>query len=293
MRIDCDKSSPYVWRLQLHAGERDKIVLSAEGLLSLLQILTDARQDPNCRILILEGSSGDFCQGMDLDFLLASHSEEIPADIPAPEASASQFLQQMQEKFTQSPLAMPEGIRLYAELLHAMRRAPQLIISSVDGTVFAGGVGIVAASDICIATSKTTFGLSEITLGLLPAMVLPFLYERMPPQKARFLALSGQSIDAQKAYQLGLIDILTDDDNEKPLRRLLRQLLRAHPQAIADLKRLSLDMQEQPLATALKNGMTYTIQSLDHQDRIDGIQHFLEGEPLPWFQRYRTKDKKR
>lgn len=214
-------------------------------------------------MLVLEGQPGVFCEGMDLS------------------------------KATEGPDEMARGVHHFAETLLALRQAPQVVIGVLDGIVRAGGVGLAASADILLATQRTTFGLPEINLGLLPAMVMPFLLERMPPQKVRRWMMLGQSIEAQAALQWGLIDDVVEDPSglEKRLKRELRQLLRAHPRAVADLKELSQQIASESLSQGLQRGAEYTSQCMSRGEIVSGIQSFLEGEPLPWFVRYRPKGK--
>ncbi len=265
MKVTCNIDSPLVWRIQLSPLEDGRLVVSGDGLNSIMEILGQAQQSEDCRVLVLEGQPGVFCEGMDLS------------------------------KVTQGTGEMAEGVHRFAATLLALRQAPQIVIGLLDGVVRAGGVGLAAAADILLATEATTFGLPEINLGLLPAMVMPFLQERMSPQKVRRWIMLGLSIDATTALQWGMIDDIVGDASqlEKRLKRELRQLLRAHPRAINDLKRLSLAMDATSLEDGLALGAGYTADCVSQEKIVMGIRSFLEGEPLPWFARYRPSGSKK
>ncbi len=261
MDVRCETGEAPVWQIQLGPNEQGRIVVSAGGLQTLMEIVEEAQRTPTCRVLVLEGTDGVFCEGMDLD--LASTSPET----------------------------MQAGVFNFAEFLFALRKAKQVVVACVDGVVRAGGVGIVAACDIVLASERSAFGLPEINLGLLPAMVLPFLTERMPIQKAKRWILGGLSLPAKQAQVIGLVDELAEDTDAlyMVLRRELRQLLRAHPRAAADLKQFTLETADCPLETGLSKGAEYTATCMAQPETIEGLQLFLTGEPLPWFARFRPK----
>lgn len=261
MEVRCEKGDAPVWQIIMGPNSQGRTVVSEAGLQTLMEILQEAKRTPTCRVLTLEGQDGVFCEGMDLD--LASVSPET----------------------------MQAGVYNFAEFLLALRQAPQVVVGCVDGVARAGGIGIVAACDIILASENSSFGLPEINLGLLPAMVLPFLTERMPVQKAKRWILSGLSLDANKAHQLGLVDEVASDTEGlyKLLRRELRQLLRAHPRAAADIKSLTLETATSPLPSALSRGAEYTATCMTQDETIEGLKLFLAGEPLPWFTRFRPK----
>lgn len=261
MRVHCLHETPSVWRIRLQPDEMGRSAISAHGLQTLQSILQEAQQSRDCRVLLLEGEGGQFCEGMDLN--LASST---PSDVQA-------------------------GIHQYAQVVLAMREAPQTIVGLIDGVVRAGGVGLVAACDLVLATETSTFGLPEIHLGLLPAMVMPLLLERMPPQKARRWILTGQTLQATEALHLGLVDTVVANTQQldKQLRQDMRQLLRAKPQSVAQLKTMSLALPAMSLRDGVLAGADYTADCLNQPDILDGLRTFLAQEPLPWFERYRPQ----
>ena len=89
--------------------------------------------------------------------------------------------------------------QMYMDTLRRITLFSKVVISCVDGQVLAGGVGLVACSDLVIATSKAEFGLSEALWGLLPAMVLPYLIRKVGVQKAYFMTLTTIRISVEEA----------------------------------------------------------------------------------------------
>jgi enoyl-CoA hydratase/carnithine racemase len=180
------------------------------------------------------------------------------------------------------------ALQRYADLLAALRQSSKAIIAAVDGAVMAGGVGLAAAADIVIATEQSEVGLAEVMLGLVPGMVLATLMERMPLGQARRLAMRVASIDAREALRIGLFDeVVADDGLERGLRTTIKSLLRADPDALAALKRLTRKLAGASFADALNAGREATAERLAVERTRAAIESFVAGEPLPWFDRYR------
>lgn len=108
------------------------------------------------------------------------------------------------------------------ELWLRLTREPYVVVSHVRGSVNAGGIGFVAASDIVIAASTAQFSLSELLFGLYPACVLPFLIRRIGRQQAHYLTLMTQAFSAEQARELGLVDAHSGDSSDLLRRHLLR-----------------------------------------------------------------------
>jgi enoyl-CoA hydratase/carnithine racemase len=243
-----------VWRLRLERGDAEDVLLDPAGLAQLADALRDAEGVTECRVIVLEGTPGSFCKGMDLAFAVAH------------------------------PAEAREGVHAFARGLLALRQSTRVVVAAIDAPVAGGGVGLAAAADIAIATTDSTFSLPELVLGLLPAVVLPVLFERMPPQKARAIALGG-TVDARSAVRLGLIDRRVDGPAEldAAVRAAIKHVLRCHPDAVAGLKRLSRDQEALDLRRALDLGAQRTAEILDDREALGHIGAFLGGESPPWW----------
>jgi polyketide biosynthesis enoyl-CoA hydratase PksH len=190
----------------------------------LVDALDRAERRPQLRVLCLRATGPVFCSGMDLGTASASRW-------PGPDGPDSTQLTQEPER---DPVAA--GGQSFFDLLDRLSRSPLLVVAMVDGRVAGGGVGLVAASDIAVATEGSTFGLPEALWGLLPCVVLPFLIRRIGPQPARAMTLSTLPVAAGRAAQLGLVDeVVADSDTW--LRRLVARVTRVDRQTVADGKR--------------------------------------------------------
>jgi polyketide biosynthesis enoyl-CoA hydratase PksH len=168
--------------------------------------LAEGRAD--CRAVVLAGSPGLFCTGMDFQEVLSA------ADSPSTEA---------------------ERISAYMNLLKRFTLSSRVIVCLLDGKVIAGGVGLVAASDIVLSTERTEFSLSEALWGLLPCCVIPFLIRRLGFQKTYFMTLTTRALSACEAQACQLVDELTNNLDES-LRKLSLRLDLLDESIIVDLK---------------------------------------------------------
>lgn len=260
MRLRCDRKDP-VWRVHLEPGNKAEVVFDGEGLADLARLLDDAENSRRCRVLVIESVPGMFCRGMDLEFLIAHAGED-----------------------------QTERIAAYANCMERLRCCDKAVVCLIDGEAMGGGVGLAAAADVVIATARSVFALPECVLGLIPAMVMPLLCERMPVQKARWMALSSRSVKAEEALAIGLVDELVEGpiQAEQALRSVLKRLLRASPRAVARLKHFSTEIATLSRADALQAGADRTAKDLLELETIAAIRGFMAGESPPWFERYRS-----
>lgn len=223
-------------------------------LLEEIQNLLNAcEQDSSCRFIVFQGQDGYFCTGMDF--------EEVA---------------QNADSFSGGNFNFSE----YMALLKRFTNTSKVIISLVDGHVMAGGVGIVAASDLVISSHRSQFSLSEALWGLLPACVTPFLIRRIGFQKAYTMTLTTETISAEKAHTMGLIDQLSDNPTDA-LRQLLVRLSRIEEETVKDLKSYFHKMwiiNEAMEATAVAE-----ITRLINEPRVqENIKNFVNHQRFPW-----------
>jgi polyketide biosynthesis enoyl-CoA hydratase PksH len=139
---------------------------------------------------------------------------------------------------------------------------------------------LVAASDIVIASNAATFGLSEMLFGLLPACVMPFLIKRIGVQKAQWMTLITQGISAERAYEIGLVDEVSDNPSDA-LRRNLLRLTRLETDTILNLKDYMsklwiISEQTQKIAVDKITALTAS-EKVQHN-----IKNFIQNGIFPW-----------
>ncbi|XUL92624.1 enoyl-CoA hydratase-related protein [Streptomyces galilaeus] len=128
------------------------------------------------------------------------------------------------------------GLALAHDLLTGLARSPLVTVALVDGQVTGGGVALAAACDQVVAGPEATFRITELLVGLLPAVLLPVVARRTGHQRAFQLALTSHQLDAAAAVGAGLADRAVPDP-EAELVRIMRELGRTTPAAVAALKR--------------------------------------------------------
>jgi 3-carboxymethyl-3-hydroxy-acyl-[acp] dehydratase len=221
------------------------------ALLRELHAAIDHAEAHACKLVILQARGGTFCTGMDLEELSSADSARSN-----------------------------DTVELYMSLLRRFNQCPAVIVSLLSGSVSAGGVGLVAASDLVLATPRTRFTLPEIMWGLIPAMVAPYLIRRIGFQAAYSLALTAQPMDANRAQQLHLIDFL-DDDLEALENRVRARLDRMASGAVTELKRYYLDGWSLPAATEAR--ATATTARLLQSERVrSNLINFVRDRRVPW-----------
>ena len=184
---------PAVQRIQIYRPVNNNSI-NSQLTHELLLALQAAQAEETVKVVVLEGLPDVFCTGMDFQEVADKKQVDIKSNSYG-----------------------------YYNILKQMSQSSKVTLSLVRGKVQAGGVGLVAASDLVIAESSATFVLSELLFGLLPACVLPFLIRRVGFQKAYRLALTTESISVTDAYNWGLVDEYSDD-TDKLLNQYLRRL---------------------------------------------------------------------
>lgn len=157
-------------------------------LVALRDAITTAGEDPACRVVVIGSLGHVFCAGADLKWMASQAAK-------GPEANLA-------------------GARDMGGVFHAVSACKKPVIARVQGATMGGGVGLASACDIVVASAKAWFALSEVRLGLVPAVISPFVTRRVGPAKARALFMLGGKVAASEGHRIGLVDVLTDHDDD-------------------------------------------------------------------------------
>jgi enoyl-CoA hydratase/carnithine racemase len=245
--------------------ERTGNTLTAKSLTDLSVALHNAIADSSVRVILLRSSRPAFCLGMSL----------VDADSPQ-----------------NPPEVIEKTMSLYCDCLFAMYNAPKPVVCCVTGDVKAGGVGLVAACDIVIATSNASFQLSEIFLGMIPANVMPYLYSlRLAPQTVRYLVLTGKKISAREALEIQLVnEVFPAESVEQDLRSLVKGLFRASPDAVARIKKFTGRLAQEKLAVSIEQAKAEFLEMMGNPEITRAISDFNNGFSPPWFSRFSPRN---
>lgn len=191
--------------------------LSATLITELTSHLNALATDSNCRALVLRGSGKHFCAGADLGWM----KEAAKLDYEGNVRDSEQLIQ----------------------LFEALANLPFPSVACVHGSAFGGAVGLAAACDVVLAIEGARFCLSEVKLGLIPAVILPYLVRKVAPGSLRYWAVSGRLISTSEALVAGLVQrVVAPSELDKAMVEELNALMQAAPEAQTAVKSLLRDV---------------------------------------------------
>jgi len=214
--------------------------------------------DANVRCVVITGEGTAFSAGADLSWMrrMASYTEE--------ENEA-------------------DSLRL-AEMMHALAALPCPTLALVNGAAMGGGAGLVACCDIAVASSAAVFALTEVRLGLIPAVISPFVIDAIGARAAGRYFLTGERFDAPRALALGLVhDVAAPDELEARGDEIVSALLASGPAAVRAAKALIRDVSAETDRNALIAETARRIAALRvSPEGQEGLAAFLEKRPPAW-----------
>lgn len=223
----------------------------------LKDALETAGKDPAVRIVVLAGSGKNFSAGADVNWL---------------KRVASYTLEQNKQDAAQ-----------FRSALTAFLDCPKPIIARVHGHAIAGATGLVACCDLAVAVPSAKFGLTEVRLGIVPAMVGPFVLRKVGTSAFTRLALAGDLVEAPEALQMGLVhEIAAPEALDAAVARWCDALRKGAPSALALAKKLCRAYPEM----GLDDAGTLSLESIARQrtspEGQAGLAAFLEKKAPPW-----------
>lgn len=182
-----------------------------EMLKQFHEVIAEYDADPVVRVVVLKASGGSFSAGADLNWM-------------------KRMVGYSKYENYQDALAL-------ADFFHDLSVLPKPTIAVVHGPALGGGVGLVAACDIAIAADVASFALTEVKLGLIPAVISPYLSRAIGERNAQRYALTGERFSSTVAREIGLVhELVSADDLDDVCGRICDQLLANGPEAMAAIK---------------------------------------------------------
>ena len=174
--------------------------------------------------------------------------------------------------------------RELAELLRTLYTLPKLTIAKIQGPAFGGGVGLVACCDVAIASEQAAFCLSEVRLGLIPAVISPYVVKAMGERQARRYCATAERFDAYQALRSGLVhEVVPHDDLDARVERLLQDLSGSGPLAMSAAKSMVCAVAGKPIDDALIDYTAARIAELRaSQEAREGLDAFLNKRLPAW-----------
>ncbi len=210
---------------------------------------------PEVRYVVLSAQGPSFCAGADLEWMRQAVG-----------ASEEENRREAGRVFT---------------LLESMTRCPKPVVARVHGAAFGGGVGLVAACDLAVATPNATFRLSEVRLGLVPAMILPFLLRKVHPSALPWAVLTAAHLSAAKALEVGLVDAVSEEP-DRVVAEWAEAFLAAGPHALAEAKRLLRTLPSLSWEQAREEAVRTIAEVRAGPEAQEGMRAFLERRRPSW-----------
>ncbi len=223
----------------------------------LLDAYRKLEDDPDVRVVVLTGEGNSFCAGADLNYI--KHTANYTLE---------------------DNLADSLKISDLMELIHKLRKPT---VARVNGYAIGGGAGLMAANDIVIASKEARISLSEVKIGLVPACISPYVVMRAGPGACREFFLSGERMKAKKAYRLGLVnDVADDDELDECVAKVVGRLISSGPEALRVCKDLLDHVREMPLSEAKRYTAKVIAEVRVSEEGQEGMTAFLEKRKPSW-----------
>jgi len=215
-------------------------------------------QDDSIRVMILAASGKSFSAGANLEWMrrMASYSQEENL----------------------------KDARALAAMLNTLNTMAKPTIARVQGAAFGGAVGLVSCCDMSVATTRASFCLSEVKIGLIPATISPFVISAIGARAARRYFLTAERFTAIKALELGLVsEVCKTDELDASVERIVNALLSNSPAAISAAKKLVLDFEQAEINNAVLENASERIAAIRvSAEGQEGLNAFLEKRPAVW-----------
>ena len=231
--------------------------LSPDLVGSMEEALAVAANDPAVRVVVVTGAGKHFSAGADLNYMKSMRGAGHAANVA--DALRTQ--------------------RLFAGLAEL----PKPVVARVHGAARGGGVGLVAAADVVVAGNGASFAFTEVRLGIIPAMISPFVVARLGAARARRLFLTAEIFDAEQAEAWGLVDhAVPDEDLDGTVARVCKDLSRGGPTALAETKRLVRAVTSTPAGEIGPVTADWIARLRAADEGQEGMGAFLEKRPPRW-----------
>jgi methylglutaconyl-CoA hydratase len=252
--IQARGAAAWLWmnRPEARNALSDELIAALETGLDVLE------KDAGARVLVLAGRGPVFCSGGDL----ANMEKAAKMTKARSRREASRF----------------------AKLLLRMYAYPKPIVARVHGPAFAGGMGLVAACDLVVASEEAEFALPETRLGLVPAMISPYLVRAMGAAQARRYMLTGERLSGREAQRIGFAhECVAAAELDAVVGKMCERLALAGPEALARAKKLLQHVQGAPLTPQLAAETAAVLaEARASPEAREGMRSFLEKRKPFW-----------
>lgn len=249
-----------VWTVTLHRPEQ-RNAMNAQMVRELNTVL-DGVSVGTVRALVLQGAGGHFCAGGDIKDMARV------ANAPAMDGL--------------DPIANLN--RSFGALLERVDALPCAVLALCEGAVMGGGFGLACVTDVVVAAASARFRLPETSLGISPAQIAPFVVRRIGLSHARRLAVTGETLSADAAWELDLAHETAADRAaaQATVSGLVRRILRNEPHAVAETKRIVSQPVSRSLSELLDDAAVGFARLARSPQASEGFAAFVSRQPAPW-----------
>ncbi|HEX4794404.1 MAG TPA: enoyl-CoA hydratase-related protein [Humisphaera sp.] len=246
-----DASDPQISVLTLNRPAK-RNALSLELIEHITAGVLAAQSDLNRRVIVLRANGPAFCAGLDL-------------------------------KEASTPGNAHRSAEALAKMYEAVGSSPLVTIAAVQGAAMGGGAGLLAACDLVVAADDLRLSYPEVKRGLIAALVTCLLRRQLSDRRARELILLGQTIDAARALELGLVSrvVVAAALNDEAMS-LAREACGGAPGAIARTKRLLDELSARPLVDDLRIALGHHLAARESSEAAEGMAAFMEKRAPKW-----------
>jgi methylglutaconyl-CoA hydratase len=224
---------------------------NAEVIEQLREAFLEITAADHIRAVVLAGEGNVFCGGADVNWMRASLDLEFEANVADAERMSDMF--------------------------RAIDNCAKPVIGRIQGAALGGGAGLAAVCDVAIAADDAVFGFTEVKLGIIPAVISPFVLAKIGASQARALFLTGERFDARRAEAIGLVHaVVLPTDLDAAVERCLAELRSAAPTAVSAAKLLI----RRVLDNSYDDSRAITTRAIARQrispEGQEGLRAFLE-----------------
>ncbi|RKX27774.1 MAG: enoyl-CoA hydratase/isomerase family protein [Candidatus Zixiibacteriota bacterium] len=182
-------------------------------LTEMAEVFEDINSDDDIRVVLLTGAGKSFCAGADLNWMRGVIKQTFDENLAESNA--------------------------LADLFYSIYTCKRPVIGRVNGAAIGGGTGFVAVCDIAIAARSAVFSFSEVKIGVVPACIGPYVIRKIGEGKTRELFITGERMNGDRAYEVGLVNrVVNDDQLNDEVDKLVKWILSSGPEAVAMAKKL-------------------------------------------------------
>lgn len=214
-------------------------------------------KDPAVRVVVIRGSGNVFCAGADLQDMLRSSGTN----------------DQGSKVFSNA----------FGHMLQSLNEYPKVVVISVNGASAGGALGLICCGDVVLAADNASFSFPEVQLGMIPAMISSFVVERIGVAQSRRLMLSAETIKAQEAVSLGIVnEVVKADELANRTEQVAKRFLNNSPAAISECKQLIRYVARHTVEENLNYASKAFVKMLASDDAKEGLRSFNEKRKPHW-----------